>query len=134
RTVRDARYRYLRNFMPERPFLQPNAYKERSYPVWNLLKELHAQGKLTPTQAFLTAPHMPPEELYDLENDPHEIKNLVNSKDPEHQAVLARLRVVLAQWIEESNDQGRTPEPPEVAAAKGATKPGSNLTAQAVVG
>ncbi len=53
RTVRDTRYRYIRNFTPERPFLQPNAYKERSYPVWNLLKELHAKGKLTPTQAVL---------------------------------------------------------------------------------
>ena len=28
RTVRDARYRYIRNFTPERPFLQPNDYKE----------------------------------------------------------------------------------------------------------
>ncbi len=133
RTVRDARYRYIRNFMPERPFLQANAYKESSYPVWNLLKELHAQGKLTPVQEFLTASHMPAEELYDLEKDPHEINNLVNSKDPEHQAVLARLSGVLEKWLVESNDQGRIPEPPEVAAAKGATKRGSNPNAQAIV-
>ena len=46
RTVRDARYRYIRNFTPDRPFLQANEYKEKSYPVWNLLKELHAAGKL----------------------------------------------------------------------------------------
>ena len=32
RTVRDARYRYIRNFTPEWPFLQANDYKERSYP------------------------------------------------------------------------------------------------------
>ena len=70
RTVRDARYRYIRNFTPERPFLQPNEYKERSYPVWNLLKELDAQGKLTPVQKVLTAPSMPPEELYDSELGP----------------------------------------------------------------
>ena len=56
RTVRDARYRYIRNFTPERPFLQANEYKEKSYPVWNLLKELDAQGKLTPVQEALTAP------------------------------------------------------------------------------
>src|SRR5262249_20919813 len=67
RTVRDARYRYIRNFTPDRPFLQPNKYKERSYPVWNLLKELDKEGKLTPEQKFLTAPTMPAEELYDLE-------------------------------------------------------------------
>lgn len=122
RTVRDARYRYIRNFMPERPFLQANEYKERQYPVWNLIKELHAQGKLSPVQDALAQPHMPAEELYDLEQDPHEIRNLADSKDSGHQAALKRLRGVLERWIEDSNDQGRIPEPPEVAAAKGATK------------
>ncbi|HJT31391.1 MAG TPA: sulfatase [Pirellulales bacterium] len=129
RTVRDARYRYIRNFTPERPFLQPNQYKERSYPVWNLLKELDAAGKLTPAQKALTAPTMPPEELYDLTTDPHEIDNLAASTKPEHQQALARLRRVLEQWIEATNDQGRELEPPELAAAKGVTKPDSNPNA-----
>jgi len=123
RTVRDDRYRYIRNFMPERPFLQANDYKERSYPVWNLIKELAKQGKLTPEQAVLAAPTMPPEELYDLKNDPYEIRNLAESNNPEDQEVLKRLRSVVERWIEETNDQGRTPEPPEVAAAEGATRP-----------
>ena len=56
RTVRDDRYRYIRNFTPDRPFLQPNDYKERSYPVWNLIKELANEDKLTPVQAVLAAP------------------------------------------------------------------------------
>jgi N-sulfoglucosamine sulfohydrolase len=129
RTVRDARYRYIRNFMPERPFLEPNQYKERFYPVWNLLKELDAQGKLTSVQKFLTAPHMPAEELYDLDTDPHEIVNLAYSSKPEHQSAHKRLRPVLETWIEESNDLGRIPEPPDVARAKGVTKPGANPNA-----
>jgi hypothetical protein len=74
---------------------------------------------------------MPPEELYDVVEDPYEIHNLVDSSDPEHQAALERLRDVLRGWIEESNDQGRTPEPPEVAAAKGATRPGSGPDGEA---
>jgi len=123
RTVRDARYRYIRNFTPDRPFLQKNDYKERSYPVWNLLKELHAQGKLTPAQDFLCQPTMPSEELYDLEADPHEIKNLASSEIPQHQSALQRLRGVLEKWIVGTDDQGRFFEPPEVAAAEGATKP-----------
>ncbi len=131
RTVRDDRYRYIRNFTPDRPFLQKNDYKEQSYPVWNLIKELAAQGKLTPVQAVLAAPTMPAEELYDLEADPYEIRNLVDSDDPEHRDALKRLRAELARWIEDSDDQGRTPEPAEVAAAKGATRPGSNPDAAA---
>jgi arylsulfatase A-like enzyme len=129
RTVRDARYRYIRNFTPERPFLQKNDYKEKQYPVWNLLKELHAQGKLTPPQEFLCAPTMPEEELYDLQTDPHEIKNL--AKSPEHQEVLKRLRAALEKWIEETNDQGKTPEPPEGAERQGQTKAAANPDAPA---
>src|SRR5262249_46463922 len=116
RTVRDARYRYIRNFTPERPFLQANAYKERQYPVWNLLKHLHAQGKLHPVQEFYCQPTMPAEELYDMQADPDETVNLVTSENPEHRAALTRLRAVLEKWIEESNDQGRFMEPPEVVA------------------
>ncbi len=100
RTVRDERYRYIRNFTPDRPFLQPNEYKEKQYPVWNLLKALHAAGKLTPDQDSLCAPAMPAEELYDLDRDPHEIRNLADSA--EHREVLGRLRASLEAWIEES--------------------------------
>jgi len=125
RTVRDVRYRYIRNFTPDRPFLQTNEYKARAYPVWNLLKQLHAEGKLTPAQEFLCAPTMPEEELYDNETDPYQIHNLAKSDRPEHQAILKRLRKVLEKWIEETHDQGRRLEPPELAARKGATKPGT---------
>jgi len=63
---------------------------------------------------------MPEEELYDLQTDPHEIANL--AKSPEHQETLKRLRAALEKWIEETNDQGKTLEPPEVAARQGQTK------------
>jgi arylsulfatase A-like enzyme len=118
RTVRDARHRYVRNFTPDRPLLQSNEYKEKSYPVWNLLKELNAAGKLTPPQAALCAPTTPAEELYDLEADPHEIHNLIDS--PEHAKVLQRLRRALDKWIDASNDQGREPEAADIARRKGA--------------
>jgi hypothetical protein len=63
---------------------------------------------------------MPPEELYDIVADPYETNNLATS--PEHQSVLIELRGAVDRWIEESNDQGKQLEPPELAAAKGATK------------
>jgi arylsulfatase A-like enzyme len=125
RTVRDTRFRYIRNFTPERPFLQANEYKEHSYPVWNLIKELDAQGKLTPTQKVLTARSMPAEELYDLEADPYEVRNLATSHESNYQSVLKRLRNVLERWIEETDDQGRTLEPTALAAARGVTKSGT---------
>jgi len=127
RTVRTDRYRYIHNFTPERPFLQANDYKERSYPVWNLLKQLDAEGKLTALQKFLTAPTMPPEELYDEVADPYETVNLVNL--PEHQKLLVELRTAVDRWIEESNDQGKQLEPTWLAAAKGATKADSDPNA-----
>ncbi len=124
RTVRDARYRYIKNFTPDRPFFQANAYKERQYPVWNLIKELGAQGKLTDWQKnFYLSPTMPPEELYDMDRDPWSMNNLVTSKSPADQAALARLRGTLEKWIVDSDDQGRVMEPAAVAAAAGATKP-----------
>lgn len=126
RTVRDARWRYIRNFTPDRPFLQPNAYKARLYPVWTLLEKLHAEGKLTAAQAVLCAPTMPAEELYDLDADPFQIANLAQSDDSGARAALTRLRGVLQEWIEESGDQGRELEPAGVAAAKGRTDPGGS--------
>lgn len=110
RSVRDARYRYIRNFTPWVPFLAHNDYKERQYPLWTLLPKLHAEGKLTPAQAAMCQPTMPEEELYDLQSDPHQLNNLAKSSQSEHQAALKNLRAVLTKWIEDSNDQGRRME------------------------
>jgi len=123
RTVRDERYRYIRNFTPDRPFLKANEYMERSYPVWNLLKTLNAEGRLTPAQQVLCNPTMPGEELYDLQTDPYEIHNLAADKD--HRKTLERLRIVLQRWIEESNDQGRELEPVAISSRLGLTRPES---------
>lgn len=110
RTVRDDRYRYIRNFNPEKPFLSLNRYKENQYVAIPAMRRLHEQGKLNAAQEKLFAPGMDPEELYDLDVDPHEIVNLVGSSKPAHQAALERLRAELAQWIERTNDHGRVLE------------------------
>ncbi len=76
RTVRTRTHRYIRNFYPDRPFLQLNRYKEWAYPVIGLMRDLAADGKLDEAQARLLAPTRPAEELYDLDADPWEIQNL----------------------------------------------------------
>ncbi|QDU93300.1 sulfatase family protein [Lignipirellula cremea] len=113
RTVQDGRYRYLRNFLPDRPHLMDRRYYDRTNPVRNLMRQMHADGKLTPGQAKVFAPQRPPEELYDLSTDPFELKNLAGSPDPAHQAALKNLREQLDAWLVETQDQGAQPEPPE---------------------
>ena len=103
RSVRDAHYKYIRNFMPDRPYTQPNAYKERAYPALAVMKRLHAQGKLTPAQELFMAARKPDEELYDLKNDPNEIHNLAAL--PEYKAVLQELRDALEKWMAECDDR-----------------------------
>ncbi|MHC4594750.1 MAG: sulfatase family protein [Planctomycetota bacterium] len=108
RCVRTKRYKYIRNFMPERPYTQLNRYKERSYPMLNLMKELGAQGKLTRVQALFMAPRRPDEELYDIRNDPYEINNLAAL--PKHSKTLKKMRAILDKWIKDTRDQGQSPE------------------------
>ncbi len=107
--VHDKRYSYIRNYMPYRPWMAPNRYKDTSYPVRDLLRSLHAEGKLTPDQAKFMAPTKPPEELYDLKNDPHELNNLAGS--PKHQNVLKRMRTAHIKWLHQTGDLGLIPEP-----------------------
>jgi arylsulfatase A-like enzyme len=125
RTVRDARFRYIRTFTPEVPFFAFNQYKQNAYPAWTLVPELHKQGKLTPAQAFLCQPRQPEGQLYDMLDDPHEVRNLATSSQPEHKAALQRLRAELENWIVRTDDKGRFPEtmsPEEADAASRAAR------------
>jgi uncharacterized sulfatase len=108
RAVRTKRFKYIKNYMPERPYMQSNQYKETEYPVWNLLKELKAQNKLTPAQALFTASTKPAEELYDIEKDPYELSNLAELK--EYRKTLIKMRMILDHWVKTTNDQGQYPE------------------------
>lgn len=104
RCVRTARYKYIRNLEPERPYMQFNAYKKHQYPAWTLLRVLHQRGQLSPAQAQFLAPTRPPEELYDLHRDPHELNNL--AADPAHESTRSNLCRQLDQWMTATKDQG----------------------------
>jgi arylsulfatase A-like enzyme len=107
RSVRDARFRYIRNFMPERPFLALNRYKEKCFLVLPLVRELHARGALAGPPLALCAPRLPDEELYDTQADPYEIRNLADSARPEHREARTRLRAALDVWLTETGLKGR---------------------------
>jgi len=108
RSVRTERFKYVRNYLPERPHLQPNRYKDNK-PIVQKLRELHEAGKLDPlAERLLFAPKREAEELYDLAADPFETRNL--AADPAHKATLEEMRRRLAAWEKETNDLGRQPE------------------------
>lgn len=107
RSVRKGNYKYIRNFYPRRPYLQPCAYKDE-YPFMKALRRLHKEGKLNEIQSLHLAESRPEEELYDLSADPWEIHNLAG--EPEQREKLRELRALLCNWIIESDDQGRFPE------------------------
>jgi arylsulfatase A-like enzyme len=111
RSVRTSRFKYIRNYFPARPHLQPSSYKDRKEIV-KVIRELHADGKLTPAQQLIVAQSRSPEELYDLENDPSEVRNLAG--DPGHQDNLLEMRRRLEAWIVETGDKGQTSEPAAV--------------------
>jgi arylsulfatase A-like enzyme len=114
RCVRTERFKYIRNFLPARPQLQPNAYKDKKS-IYVALRKAHGEGRLNAVQSLLFASTRPAEELYDLKKDPHEIRNL--AADAEHRETLESLRKRLERWMEETDDHGRTPETDEMFAS-----------------
>lgn len=107
RSVRTERWKYIRNFYPQRPYLQPNNYKDNK-PCLLALRAAEFAGLLDEVQKLVFATTRAPEELYDLSVDPWEVRNL--AADPAHGAKLNELRSRLELWMEETNDQGRRPE------------------------
>ena len=107
RSVRSSKFKYIRNYYPERPYTQFNKYKKTMYPVLTLMQVLYKKGELTPEQAVFMKPNRPKEELYDLEKDPFEMRNL--AANPDFSAELVRLRLALDKWLAE-NDKGVYPE------------------------
>ena len=111
RSVRTDKFKYIRNYLPNRPHMQPCAYKDAKAIV-KALRSLHASGDLTEVQSRIFQPTRPAEELYDLDADPHEINNLVN--DPKHSGILAEMRNRLERWIQDTGDRGVEPESAEM--------------------
>ena len=106
RAVVTPRYKYLRNYLTDRPYMQPT-YKD-PWPVTKKFRAMMAAGEMNETQLLFFGDNRVPEELYDLEKDPHEIYNL--AADPAYADVLKQHRSQLQDWIDETGDQGQKPE------------------------
>ena len=108
RAVRDHRFKYIRNFMPAKPYNLHVGYMYRmeTMQVW---QQMHNEGKLNPVQEIFFSERRPAEELYDTDADPWEVVNLAEA--PEHQATLKKMRAELYSWMKETRDVGLLPEP-----------------------
>jgi arylsulfatase A-like enzyme len=106
RTVRDKQFRYIRNYLPHKIYAQHLEYlwKAPSMPSW---EAEYKAGRLNADQKRFWE-EKPAEELFDIENDPHNIHNL--AADPKYKDILIKLRKANHDWLIESKDVGFIPE------------------------
>lgn len=106
RSLSDGRYVYARNYLPQLIYGQRVDFMFRT-PTTQVWRELFDAGKLPPEQAFFWH-EKPTEELYDLETDPDEVKNLAEL--PEHSERMAKFRHALREHQTAIHDVGLLPE------------------------
>jgi len=106
RAVRDKRYKYIRNYMPHRPWAQHLNYlwRMQTTRVW---ERLYHEGKLKGPERYFFQ-RKPVEELYDTREDPHEVRNL--AKNMGYADKLQEMRGALKDWIFGIRDAGYLPE------------------------
>ena len=107
RGVRSKRYKYLRYYEPNKPFIQYMNTPEGG-PLMTALREAEKMGTLKSEGKQLFAATKPTESLFDLTQDPMEFNDLAN--DPSMREKLAQLRTVHDQWMKEVLDVGLIPE------------------------
>lgn len=107
RAVGDGRYKYYRNFMPEKPYYQHIGYR-LSMPMMREILQLRDGRKLNATQQLWFRQTKPAEELCDTQTDPDEFTNLVGN--PAYEAKLRELRGQMDAWLKKVGDKGALPE------------------------
>ena len=107
RAVTDGEFKYIRNYMPEKPNYQNVKYRLQN-PLMIHLLELNSKGLLNANQARWFAPTKPAEELYHTKTDPWEFKNLIGN--PLYEEKLRELRNAHEDWVLTYGDLGALDE------------------------
>lgn len=123
RACRGTRYHYIRQFMPHRIYGQHIDYMFQT-PTTRVWKQLYDEGKLQPPQTYFWETK-PAEELYDLQEDRDEVRNLAalpeGVRTAEQQAALEEMRQATRDWMLRIRDVGLLPEAEIHARSKGST-------------
>jgi arylsulfatase A-like enzyme len=121
RTVRDERYRYIRNYSPHRPYGQHQAFSWQM-DSYRALEKSYRAGALNAVQARFFG-EKPAEEFYDLKVDPDQINNLIGAS--EHRARIDAMRAALDAHMLRVNDNGFIPESSAVEGYDASRVPGA---------
>ncbi|MFY0651902.1 MAG: sulfatase [Cyclobacteriaceae bacterium] len=106
RSVRKGKFKYMRNYQPFNPDGLHNDYRYKclAFEEW---RELFKQGKLNDIQKHFFVPR-PAEELFDIDADPYETKNL--AADPAYREQVKEMRQTLNEWVKGMPDLSFYPE------------------------
>ena len=109
RSVRDGRFKYIRNYYPHRAwFREQTRLYPSTNPVLSVWHQLAYAGKLTGPAGLYMAKVKPREQVFDLREDPNELNDL--SADPRYQGVLQKFRKAFRDWVFKIRDVGYLPE------------------------
>jgi uncharacterized sulfatase len=103
RSVRDGRYRYIRNLLPENLYVQKYVMGKLHTHYWQswMLAAGNNEQAYRLVERYMKRPA---EELYDSQTDPYELNNLANHK--QYEDIKNRLSGELDRWMKEQNDPG----------------------------
>ena len=120
RMLRHGKYLYIRNYYPE---LQSMCVESApNFPSGQDLWDAHAAGTLTKDQGDIFLVPRPSHELYDVNADPHQLKNLAG--ETAFKSQVAQLGKILDQWRDETKDSLSSDPTPDRQTARGKRHPG----------
>lgn len=104
RAVRNARFKFIRNLAPDMTYTIDALHKSQLTQSWQ--EDAKHDPKLAARVNWLF--HRPGEELYDLDADPYETRNI--AADPQFATMKSELQMQLDQWLAQQGDQSMQTE------------------------
>jgi len=116
RSIRDGEFHYIINLTPDQAYHEKHVMIAKSRLAWwPALEAAAAKGDKSAKSLMARYQHRPAEELYRVDADPYELKDLAAS--PEFADIKKRLRTELHRWMAAQKDPGAAMDTPAAHAA-----------------